>query len=260
MEDKDGNASYLHRYEEVKRNNLTAVLCFVDFRKAFDSIHRGVMIKILRAYGVPPNLLRAIETMYRDTSARVVTPDGESEDFRIHAGVLQGDTLAPFLFIIALDYALRKAISGREEELGFTLTRRRSRRHPAAVLTDLDYADDICLVSKEVERAQELLSRVETECAKVGLRLNAKKTEYIAYNLPAEHPPIRTTEGIVLAEVKDFKYLGSWVNSTDRDVKVRKALAWRALNGVSKVWKSSPSQCIKISFFQATVESVLLYS
>ena len=106
--------------------------------------------------------------MYRDTSARVVTPDGESEDFRIHAGVLQGDTLAPFLFIVALDYALRKAIAGREEELGFTLTRRRSRRQPAVVLTDLDYADDICLVSKQAEQAQELLTRVETECAKVG--------------------------------------------------------------------------------------------
>ena len=245
--------------EEVKRNNLTAVLCFIDFRKAFDSIHRGVMIKILRAYGVPPNLLRAIETMYRNTSAKVVTPDGESEEFRIHAGVMQGDTLAPFLFIIALDYALRKAISGREEELGFTLTHRQSRRHPAVVLTDLDYADDICLVSKEVEQAQELLTRVEAECAKVGLRLNAKKTEFIAYNLPVEHPPLRTTEGTTLKKVSDFKYLGSWVNSTERDVKVRKALAWKALNDLSKVWKSSLQRCIKISFFQATVESVLLY-
>ena len=50
-----------------------------------------------------------------------------------------------------------------------------------------------------------------------------KKTEYIAYNLPAEHPPLRTVDGTVLREVNDFKYLGSWVNSTDRDVKVRRA-------------------------------------
>ena len=87
--------------KEMKRNNLTAALYFVDFRKAFDSIHRGIMIKILRAYGVPPNLLKA-QTLYRDTNARVVTSDGESEELRIHAGVLQGDTLAPFLFIIGL--------------------------------------------------------------------------------------------------------------------------------------------------------------
>lgn len=79
--------------------------------------------------------------MYVGTRAKVVTPDGNSEEFHIWAGVMQGDTLASFLFIIALDYALRKAFSGREQDLGFTLTPRRSRRHPAVVLTDLDYAE-----------------------------------------------------------------------------------------------------------------------
>ena len=88
-----------------------------------------------------------IGTMYEGTGARMVTPDGDSEEFDILAGVLQGDTLAPFLFIIVLDYALRQAISGRELELGFTITQRRSRRFPAVVLTDLGYADDISLIS-----------------------------------------------------------------------------------------------------------------
>ncbi|KAJ4943497.1 hypothetical protein JOQ06_005997 [Pogonophryne albipinna] len=157
--------------------------------------------------------------MYAGTRARVVTPDGNSEEFHFLAGVMQGDTLAPFLFIMVLDYALRKAISGREQDLGFTLTPRRSRRHPTVVLTDLDYADDISLLSDSVEQAQELLNRVESECAKVGLRLNAKKTEVITYNILPEHPPLITTEGTVLKEVKDFKYLGSWVNSTEQDLK-----------------------------------------
>lgn len=98
--------------EEVKKDNLTAVLCFIDFKKAFDSIHRGMMVKILKAYGIPPKLLRAIETMYAGTRAKVVTPDDNSEEFDILAGVIKGDTLASFLFIIVLDYALRNAISG----------------------------------------------------------------------------------------------------------------------------------------------------
>ena len=245
--------------EEVKKNNLTAVLCFIDFKKAFDSIHRGAMMKILKAYGVPSNLLRAIEAMYAGTRAKVVTPDGDTEEFDILAGVMQGDTLAPFLFVIVLDYALRKAINGRELELGFTLTPRRSRGHPASVLTDLDYADDISLLSNNTEQAQELLSRVESECAKVGLRLNAKKTEVITYNVQPEHPPLTTAEGTALKEVSDFKYLGSWVNSTEQDLKVRKALAWRALNGMSSVWNSNLPRAIKLSFFYATVESVLVY-
>ena len=245
--------------EEVKRNNLSAVLCFIDFRKAFDSVHRGMMMKILKAYDVPPNLLRAIGTMYTGTRAQVTTPDGSSEEFNIQTGVLQGDTLAPFLFIIVLDYALRQAMRGKEQELGFTITPRRSTRHPAQTLTDLDYADDICLLSDHVRHAQELLTRVELECAKVGLRLNAKKTEVIAYNIPQEHLPLTTTEGTALKEVTDFKYLGAWVGSTEKDLKVRKALSWRALNGMTSVWKSNLPRHIKISFFSATVESVLLY-
>lgn len=50
--------------EEVKKDNLTAVLCFINFKKAFPSIHRGMMVKILKACSIPPNLQQAIETMY----------------------------------------------------------------------------------------------------------------------------------------------------------------------------------------------------
>ena len=115
---------------------------------------------------------------------------------------MQGDTLAPFLFIIVLDYALKKAIRGREQDLGFTLTPRKSRQYPSVVLTDLDYADDISLLADNVEQAQELLNRVEN---RVCLRLNAKKTEVITCNVPPEHQPLTTAGGIVLKEVLDFK-------------------------------------------------------
>ena len=111
------------------------------------------MMKVLKAYGIPPRLLSAIATMYENTYARVLTPDGETAWFQILAGVLQGDTLAPFLFIIVLDYALNKAINGREGELGFTITPRRSRRHPAKTETDLDFADDISLLSNDIDQA-----------------------------------------------------------------------------------------------------------
>ena len=76
-------------------------------------------------------------------------------------GVLQGDTLAPYLFVVVLDFALRMAIDGKEEELGFQLEKRRCRRVGPEVVTDLDFADDIALLSEEIEQAQEPLSRVE---------------------------------------------------------------------------------------------------
>lgn len=245
--------------EGVKANHLPAIITFIDFKKAFDSIHRAKMMRILKAYGVPPNLLRAIEQMYTNTWARVQTPDGDTEQFNISAGVLQGDTLAPFLFIIVLDYAMRQAMAdGKEEELGFTITPRRSRRYPKEVLADLDFADDIALLSDDIKNAQELLLRVETECGKVGLGLNGPKTKYLAYNTEAQ-PPLRTRAGTVLEQKDDFKYLGSWVDESRKDIAVRKALAWRALNDMSKIWKSSMNPGLKKRFFVATVESILLY-
>ena len=106
--------------EGVKDKNLSCIMTFIDFRKAFDSIHRGKLMDILRAYGIPEKLVTAIAATYSETWAKVRTYDGITQPFQILAGVLQGDTLAPFLFIIALDYALRLAINGREEEMGFT--------------------------------------------------------------------------------------------------------------------------------------------
>ena len=47
--------------------------------------------------------------------------------------------------------------------------------------------------------------------------------------------------------------------STNKDVKVRKALAWRALHSMRKVWKSNLNVEIKRKLFVSTVESVLLY-
>ena len=83
--------------EEVRSKNLKAVIVFIDFKKAFDSVHRVKMLKILKAYGIPDRLIGAIGLMYEGTQARVITPDGETEFFSILARVLQGDTLAIYL-------------------------------------------------------------------------------------------------------------------------------------------------------------------
>ena len=88
-----------------------------------------MLMDILRAYGIPEKIVRAIDIMYTDTIAKVLTSDGESDFFEILAGVLQGDTLAPFLFIIVVDYVMRTAVNGHED-LGLTITKGRSSRLP----------------------------------------------------------------------------------------------------------------------------------
>ena len=245
--------------EGVKSNNLSCILTFIDFRKAFDTIHRGKLMDILRAYGVPEKLVTAIAATYAETWAKVRTPDGDTEPFQILAGVLQGDTLAPFLFIIALDYALRCAINGHEEELGFTLARRASRRVPAKMMTDLDFADDISLLSDTVEKACKLLTEVERQCNRIGLGINAKKTKVMPMNAEESTVTVATLDGTPLEVVTDFNYLGGWIASTQHDIQVRRAKAWRALHSMRRVWRSTMGPELKRRLFVSTVESVLLY-
>ena len=66
----------------------------------------------------------------------------------------------------------------------------------------------------------------ERECQKLGLALNAKKFKYITYNLETKGTALKTNDGIELEKVeKDFKYLRSWIDSTDKNIKIRKSQA-----------------------------------
>ena len=153
------------------------------------------MLKILRAYGIPEQIAKAIGLLYEETRAKVLSPDGETEYFKILAGVLQGDTLAPYLFAIVIDYVMRKAIGNRASDLGFTLHPKKSRRVHSVNITDLDFADDIALISEEIAEAQEMLNRVEIETLRIGLHLNEKKTEIMINEHDPELLEIRSRNG-----------------------------------------------------------------
>ena len=107
--------------EGTKEFNLKAIITFIDFSKAFDTINLGQMFKTFVHMVSLNKLVNAIKDMYSNTQAKVLSPDGETEPFQVTSGVIQGDTLAPYLSVIVLDYALWKAMQGREEELGFCL-------------------------------------------------------------------------------------------------------------------------------------------
>ena len=200
--------------EELKNHDKEAVITFIDFRKAFDSINRKRMFEILSAYGIPSSVVDAIQVMYKDTYAKVLTPEGETNAY--DTGVLQGDPSAPFLFIIVLDYALRSSIIISD---GLTLKPRRSSRYPAEKLADLDYADDIALLEDCIEAAQDLLKRVENACQEVGLHLNASKTKYMHLN-PSSNTDLFASDGSKIDCVEDFKYLGGY-SDTEHDMSVR---------------------------------------
>ena len=153
----------------------------------------------------------------------------ESEYFDIVAGVLQGDTLASYLFIICLDYVLRTSIN-KIRENGFKLTKKRSRRHSAKTITDADYADDIAILVNTPNQAETLLHSLERVAAGIGLHVNAHKTEYMCYNQTGD---IITLDGTHLKLVDKFTYLGSSVSLTKKDIDTRLTKAWTAINRLS---------------------------
>ena len=85
------------------------------------------MEQIVLAYGLPKETVAAIMILYRNTKLKVRSPNGDTDYFDIVAGVLQGDTLAPYLSIICLDLVLRTSID-KIKENGFKLTKETSRR------------------------------------------------------------------------------------------------------------------------------------
>ena len=241
--------------ESVRAKNLEATLLFVNITKAFDSIHRGNTAQILLAYGVPKKTVAAITILYRNTKLKVRSPDGDTEYFDIVAGVLQGDTLTPYLFITCLDYMLGTSID-KIKENGFELTKKRSRRYPAKTITDADCADYITILANTSNQAETLSHSLEQATAGIDPHVSAQKTEYICFNQTGD---ISTLVGTSLKLVDKSTYRGSSISSTEKDIDSRLTKAWTAIDKLSIIWKSDLTDKMKRSFFQAAVVSKLLY-
>ena len=138
-------------------SKIDLALIFVDFSKAFDSVDRLEMFDSNGNHHcnkghVHRLLLNSDDNRWRDPS------------FAHSCGILQGDTLAPFLFIMVFDYIMRVSVDTITEK-GYLLHPRRGSRQPAEYLTDTDFADDIALISQSLEHAQDLyLNETKTEC------------------------------------------------------------------------------------------------
>ena len=144
--------------------------------------------------------------------------------------MLQGDTLAPFLFIVSLDYTLRRAKARRGASV-----------HPTEACESESLSEDghwlrLC------RRPLAPLWHCEKECKNIGLGLNAKKTKVMPINTKVNEVNVKTINGIQLDVADDFKYLGSWVESgahyTEHDIRIRRAQAWKVLHDMKKIGKS----------------------
>ena len=128
--------------------------------------------------------------------------DGKlTEPFSVQTGVRQGCLLSPTIFLMVVDWVMRQSTAGQRTGIQWTFTRQ---------LEDLDFADDISLLSHKQQDAQEKLCRVAAEAEKTGLQINIGKTEAMRVNNKQDDPLRLHQENI--KEVDKFVYLGSVVS------------------------------------------------
>ncbi len=238
-----------------KDKNLVAV--FIDFSKAFDSVKWNYIKSILISYNIPIKLVNAIMSIYDGATAKVCTNDGISDNIDLNTGVLQGDTLAPYIFVIVIDYILRNALN--DITLGFKYKDKISSRYPAKYITDLAFADDISLLSSDIDDVQIMINNIESIANVIGLKINKKKTEFILVGTKWNYNEIIKVKDGNIIRKDDFKYLGSWIMNDKKEFLVRKAIAWKQLSNLKKIWISNMSNGVKYTIFQSTILSILLY-
>ena len=142
--------------------------------------------------------------LYTDTVS-CVRLEGELSDwFQFSCGVRQGCTVAPSLFLLPVDWVIERTSHGGF--LGATLG--------TETFTDLDYADDVALLSEMLEVLLLALDVLKNEASPLGLEVNWQKTKIQSTIDSATLPPSVLVAGNSVDIVESFVYLGSEIHST----------------------------------------------
>ena len=154
--------------EQIIEWNPCLYLCFVDFEKALDSIHRETLWHLLRTYGIPTKLVDMIKVMYENCRCAVLDGTGQLEWFDVISGVKQVCIMSGILLFIVIDWIIKKTTEDNRNGIRWKVT---------TTLEDLDFADDIVLLSSRLDHAQDKLNRLYQFGRNVGLKTNTEKTK-----------------------------------------------------------------------------------
>jgi hypothetical protein len=239
--------------EKCREFNTPAVLCFIDYSKAFDCVGWENLLQTLGEWGVPDHLIILIQNLYLDGKSRVRIDDMLSEAFHTERGVRQGCILSPKLFNIYGECIMRKALEGWEGGISIG----------GEKITNLRFADDTTLIASSVEELNQLMQRVELASETFGLMINRTKTKAMIIDRGGVlEGAVQPTAGIDL--VSQFVYLGSLINANgacDQEVVRRIQMAKTAMTRLDKIWKSRDiARATKMRLIRALVFSVFHYA
>jgi len=252
-------------------NILTGTTCcFVDSRNAFPSVSHASLEQALKAWLVPEDVIRVCLQCYKGHRVKVPFDDGTSGFYNVETGVLQGDTLAPYLFVILLDCILDMAMVPAD---GVPLTphlqssrtaghmQLRSRQvYTSDFITDLAYADDLVLITFTGRAAERQLRAFQTVAEQCGLFINVKKGKTEVYS-PTFVPQVRDLHNVKITSVKKYKYLGATPMAPLKSYLHRKSLAWAMIHKFDSLWFSPVVQpWVKLKYFETFVTPTFLYT
>ncbi len=225
---------------------------FIDYEKAFDSVDRETLWKLLRHYGIPKKIVNLIKNSYEGMSCRVIHGGQLTDSFQVRTGVRQGCLLSPILFLLVIDWIMKTITRESRNGIQWTLWKQ---------LEDLDFADDLALLSHNHQQMQDKTNMLAAKSTQLGLSIHKDKTKILRINSTSIEQI--TLNGSSLEECQSFTYLGSILDKyggTDADVKSRIGKARAAFIQLKNIWTSRElSLTTKIRIFNSNVKSVLLY-
>ena len=242
-------------------------LCYVDFSKAFDSVKWEAIQRELEYWHTPQLLIDAIFNVMKGHSL-CVRCDGEySATMPVEVGVLQGDTLAPYLFVIVMDSILRRIDHSLGVELGDRPKKMTARQRalyyqePQKRLAALAFADDVVLLAHNLADLQILFTQFEQFALELGLKLNLGegKTERMFFGKNLPPGDLLTLANKTVPVVESYKYLGTHVTSFEKEWGLKKGKAWAILNKFESLWKAKIKWEYKRRLFRALIEPIFTY-
>ena len=187
-----------------KSENKDTSVCFVDAKKAFDTVNRECLWFKLMSIGIKGKILNAIQYLYENLSCTVRINNQETDWFRVTQGVKQGCVISPTLFSIYVN-DLAKELEDMQCELSIQETMH---------ISVLFYADDIAIISETEGGMQQMLDKLNDWCNKWRIVINENKTKILHFRPKAKNV---TRYNFICGKKKielssNYKYLGFWLN------------------------------------------------
>ncbi len=229
-------ADHIFSLTSIIRNRInigkSTLCCFIDYQKAFDYIDRDLLFYKIQLYGINGKIYRAISALYTNTSACVMVNHLNTSWFNTKSGVRQGDSLSPTLFALYINDLIHEIDSLKK---GITI----NGRHISALL----YADDLVVLSENVEDLNFILDKINDWCSKWRILINKEKSKIVHFR-PSRTE--RSKEEVKIGEhdldiVAEYKYLGIILNEHlkyECTAEILAKSATRALGSVMNKFRS----------------------